>query len=146
MQYRYSIFGSNYSDSQQAMSHFSTEPLKHHQIGCKQSSSGLCTDALWDFSLQFCWATQRHSDTWPEVTLDLSWLYTLAHGHAERLTITPVSGCLHSKSITSLYLAAFIHHSLPPVPAVPEMHAHSMLASPWFTVGMVLARWWRTVL
>ena len=112
-------------------------------------SSGLSADAIWGLTLGFGWATQGHSETCPEATPALSWLY--AHGS---LLCWKVNCCpslrLHAlwsrfSLMTSLYFAASILPSILtslPVPAA-EKYLHSMmLPPPCFTVGMVLAKWW----
>lgn len=48
-------------------------------------SSGLFTVIFWGLNLGFCLATQGHSETFPDHTLALSWLYVSGHCHAERL-------------------------------------------------------------
>lgn len=51
---------------------------------CEGPSSGLSTDELWGLSLDFGWASQEQSETGPEATPLLFWLFASGHYPAGR--------------------------------------------------------------
>ena len=112
---------------------FLADPLKHHRCSMGFKSG------LW----------LGHSETCPKATPVLSWLYTSGHCRAERWTVTPVWGHMHSGAgFLQGPLCIWLHSSFPQfwwvshVPAT-ERHPHStILPPPCFTVGMALGRWW----